>query len=278
MSEAPIERVRAVKFEADRGGAESSEWVSVEEPLEIRVESPSQREPVRVAVTMRTPGHEHELAVGFLCTEGIISSRDDLARPSVRELVAQSARSNVITVRLARPFDPTSLQRNFYATSSCGVCGKASIDQIERAHPRITTAATVARSTIEALPAQLRAAQAQFDQTGGIHGVAVFSLANGALVCAREDVGRHNAMDKVVGRMLLDGALPLSDCAVMVSGRLSFELVQKVAAAGAPLLCAVSAPTSLAIDAARRFGVTLIGFVRDDRCTVYAHAERVVTG
>lgn len=278
MSEAPIERVRAVKFEADRAAAESSEWVSVEEPLEIRVESPSQREPVRVAVTMRTPGYEHELAVGFLCTEGIISSRDDLARPSVRELVAQAARSNVITVRLARPFDPTSLQRNFYATSSCGVCGKASIDQIERAVPRITSAATVARSTIEALASRLRAAQAQFDQTGGLHGVAVFSLTSGALVCAREDVGRHNAMDKAVGRMLLDGALPLSECAVMVSGRSSFELVQKVAAAGAPLLCAVSAPTSLAIDAARRFGVTLVGFVREDRCTVYAHAERVIAG
>jgi FdhD protein len=278
MSEAPIERVRAVKFEADRGAAESIEWVSVEEPLEIRVESPSQSDPVRVAVTMRTPGHEQELAVGFLCTEGIISSRDDLARPSVRELVAQAARSNVITVRLARAFDATSLQRNFYATSSCGVCGKASIDQVERSLPRITSATTVARSTIESLPARLRAAQTQFDQTGGLHGVAVFSLRTGALVCAREDVGRHNAMDKAVGRLLLDGALPLSDCAVMVSGRSSFELVQKVAAAGAPVLCAVSAPTSLAIDAARRFGVTLVGFVREDRCTVYAHAERVIEG
>jgi len=278
MSEAPIERVRAVKFEAGRGAAESIEWVSVEEPLEIRVESPSQSDPVRVAVTMRTPGHEQELAVGFLCTEGIISSRDDLARPSVREFVAQAARSNVITVRLARAFDATSLQRNFYATSSCGVCGKASIDQVERSLPRITSATTVARSTIESLPARLRAAQTQFDQTGGLHGVAVFSLRTGALVCAREDVGRHNAMDKAVGRLLLDGALPLSDCAVMVSGRSSFELVQKVAAAGAPVLCAVSAPTSLAIDAARRFGVTLVGFVREDRCTVYAHAERVIEG
>lgn len=275
MAEAPIERVRAVKFDAERGAVESDEWVSVEEPLEIRVESPSHADPVRVAVTMRTPGHEQELAVGFLFTEGIIAGRDSLARPSVRELVAQAARSNVITVRLAHSFDPTSLQRNFFATSSCGVCGKASIDQIERSIERVRAAVTVERAFIEALPARLRTAQAQFDRTGGLHGVAVFSLADGALICAREDVGRHNAMDKAIGRLVLDGATPLRECAVMVSGRLSFELVQKVAAAGAPVLCAVSAPTSLAIDAARRFGVTLVGFVRDERCTVYAHAERV---
>jgi FdhD protein len=257
MAEAPIERVRAVIHDAAREPRESEEWVSVEEPLEIRVESPSLLEAARVAVTMRTPGHERELAVGFLFTEGLLSGREALASPSVREALAIAGRSNVITVRLKGAFDPSALQRNFYATSSCGVCGKASIDQVEREVRAITSELAVDRALIEALPEKLRAAR------------------DGALRCVREDVGRHNAMDKALGRMVLQGAVPLDDCVVMVSGRLSFELVQKVAMAGAPVLCAVSAPSSLAIDAARRFGVTLVGFVRDRRCTVYAHGSRV---
>ncbi len=275
MAEAAIERVGAVICDSERGSVESDEWVSVEEPLEIRVESPSREEAVRVAVTMRTPGHERELAVGFLFTEGLLSGRDALDHPSVREALAIAGRSNVITVRLKAAFDAAALQRNFYATSSCGVCGKASIDQLERAVQVITSDVVVDRALIEALPERLRAEQRQFARTGGLHGVAVFSARDGALRCAREDVGRHNAMDKAIGRMVLDGAVPLVDCVVMVSGRLSFELVQKVAMAGAPVLCAVSAPSSLAIRAARRFGVTLVGFVRERRCTVYAHPARV---
>lgn len=275
MAEAPIERVRAVIHEATREPRECEEWVSVEEPLEIRVESPSLLEPARVAVTMRTPGHERELAVGFLFTEGLLSGREALASPSVREALAIAGRSNVITVRLKGDFDASALQRNFYATSSCGVCGKASIDQVERDVRAIKSELVVDRALIEALPEQLRAAQSQFARTGGLHAAGVFSARDGALRCVREDVGRHNAMDKALGRMVLQGAVPLDDCVVMASGRLSFELVQKVAMAGAPVLCAVSAPSSLAIDAARRFGVTLVGFVRDRRCTVYAHTSRV---
>lgn len=275
MAEAAIERVRAVIHDAEREPRECEEWVSVEEPLEIRVESPSLREPARVAVTMRTPGHERELAVGFLFTEGLLGGREALASPSVREALPIAGRSNVVTVRLKGDFDASSLQRNFYATSSCGVCGKASIDQIEREVPLIKADLTVERALIEALPGRLREAQSQFARTGGLHAVAVFSARDGALRCAREDVGRHNAMDKALGRMVLQGAVPLDDCVVMVSGRLSFELVQKAAMAGAPVLCAVSAPSSLAIDAARRFGVTLVGFVRERRCTVYTHGSRV---
>lgn len=279
MSEAPVDRVRAVRFGAQPEAIEADEWVSVEEPLEIRVESPASSEPVRVAVTMRTPGHEQELAVGFLFTEGIIEGRASLARPTVREVLDTVARNNVITVRLREPFDPRSLQRNFYATSSCGVCGKASIDQVQRAVRAVARdEITVDHRWIESLPARLRAAQAQFDQTGGLHGVAAFSLSDeqdAPWSCAREDVGRHNAMDKLIGRMVLDEAVPMRGCAVMVSGRLSFELVQKAAVAGVPIVCAVSAPSSLAIETARRLGITLVGFVREQRCTVYTHADRV---
>lgn len=279
MSEAPIDRVRAVRFGARAEPSDADEWVSVEEPLEIRIESPASSEPVRVAVTMRTPGHEQELAVGFLFTEGIIEGRASLARPTVREVLDTVARNNVITVRLREPFDPRSLQRNFYATSSCGVCGKASIDQVQRAVRAVARApgdpSAVDHRWIEALPARLRALQAQFDQTGGLHGVAAFSLTDEQWSCAREDVGRHNAMDKLIGRMVLDDAVPLGGCAVMVSGRLSFELVQKAAVAGVPIVCAVSAPSSLAIETARRLGITLVGFVREQRCTVYTHADRV---
>jgi FdhD protein len=277
MADAPIERVRArvLRVEPAQDDA-SDERVSVEEPLEIRVHAVGQREPepTRVAVTMRTPGHEDELAVGFLFTEGLITGRDDLARPAVRELSIAEGVNNVVTVRLDRAFDPSLLQRNFFATSSCGVCGKASIDQVERTVTQITERWSISRSLVAELPSLLRAAQRQFDATGGLHACALFRR-DGELELVREDVGRHNAMDKVIGRSVLAGNVPLVESVMMVSGRISFELVQKAAMAGVPLLCAVSAPSSLAIRAAERFGQTLVGFVRDGRCTVYSHAGRV---
>jgi FdhD protein len=279
MADPPVERERAWVAAgegdaADVGLVAREEWVSVEEPLEIRVESPGRSEPVSVAVTMRTPGHEADLAVGFLFTEGLLRSREDLAKPSVREVLPGVGACNVVTVRLRSPFDPSALTRHFYATSSCGVCGKASIEQVERAVTTIGPGAMLRAEVLRAMPAALRAGQDQFARTGGLHAIGLFSL-EGALELLREDVGRHNAMDKVIGRRVLEGRIPLARTAVMASGRVSFELVQKAAMAGVPFVCAVSAPTSLAIRAAERFGVTLVAFVREGRFTVYAHPERI---
>lgn len=250
--------------------------VAVEEPLEIRVAGPG-APPDRVAVTMRTPGHDEELAVGFLFGEGLIDGREHLhqaprvGRPQVPDP------DQVVTVELSRGFDRGLLSRNFYVTSSCGVCGKAALDFVEVAVPPLAGDLVVPGATLLALPERLRAAQATFAATGGLHATARFDR-YGALQCLREDVGRHNAMDKVVGRALLDGDLPLRESVLLVSGRLSFELVQKAALAGAPLLCAISAPTSLAVRLAERVGMTLVGFLRDGGFNVYAHPERVDPG
>jgi FdhD protein len=260
-----------VAREGDRREAE--DWIAVEEPLEIRTEAEG-RPSASLAVTMRSPGNEQELAIGFLFTEGLIRDRDDLARPSVKELFAGVGPHNQITVRLARDFDQKSLTRNFYATSSCGVCGKATIDQIERAAPPIEAGPVVPARTIAAMPAKLLAVQEQFERTGGLHAVGLFST-EGDLLLAREDVGRHNAMDKAIGRLVLDGKVPARDVVALVSGRASFELVQKAAMAAIPILCAISAPSSLAVRAAQRFGMTLVGFLRDGRQTVYARPERI---
>lgn len=241
--------------------------------MEIRAEGPDQP-PVQISVTMRTPGHDLELAVGFLYTEGLIRGRDDLAERPLRELAVVGGPDNVVTVRLAAPFDAERLKRNFYASSSCGMCGKASIDHIEVASPDIAPGPVVARTVLLRLPPALRQAQETFEQTGGLHATGAFT-SQGELLLLREDVGRHNAMDKVVGRMLLDRALPLADRIVMVSGRLSFEIVQKAARAAVPILCAVSAPSSLAVQAAERLGMTLVGFLRDDGFNLYTHPERI---
>lgn len=251
-----------------------TDLVATEEPLEIRAEGPD-LVATRVAVTMRTPGHDMELAVGFLCTEGLLSSREDVVGRRPPELhLLDGAANNIATVGLAKAFDPGVLQRNYYATSSCGICGKASLDQVQLKAPAIPTGPRVARSVIVRLPGELRRAQAVFEATGGLHAAGLFDL-RGELLVLREDVGRHNAVDKVVGRALLDGHVPLRERIVMVSGRASFELVQKAAMAGAPVLCAVSAPSSLAVQAAERFGVTLVAFLRGDAFNVYAHEERI---
>ncbi len=248
--------------------------LATEEPLEIRVGGPGQ-EPASVAVTMRTPGDDWELTAGFLFTEGLLSSRDEIDAIRYCELEEPAEQQyNVVTVSLRRPFDAEALRRNFYVSSSCGVCGKASIDQIEVRCAPLSPGPLLAPEVAAALPDTLRGAQRIFDETGGLHAAGLFDP-DGGLVELREDVGRHNAMDKVIGHELLEGRLPAADRVVLVSGRASFELVQKAAVAGIPILCAVSAPSTLAVSAANRLGMTLIGFVRGGRFNIYTHPERV---
>jgi len=232
--------------------------VAVEDPLEIRIAG------VPVAVTMRTPGHDEELAVGFALSEGL--------EPRGARLPADLATN---TVELDAPgFDPQRLRRSFYTSSSCGVCGKGALEAVAIEAPRVESDLRVYAELVASLPGRLRAAQAAFAATGGLHATGLFD-ANGELLVLREDVGRHNAMDKVIGRAFLDGRLPLDDAVLCVSGRLSFELVQKAAVAGCPLLVAVGAPSSLAVDLARDRGLTLCGFVRDGRLNVYSEPWRV---
>jgi FdhD protein len=253
--------------------SERTDTLAAEEPLEIRVQGPGQ-ELRSVAVTMRTPGGDFELAVGFLFTEGLITSPDVSRVAYCDTLPGEDQQYNIVSVTLDRPFDFDRLKRNFYATSSCGVCGKAALDDIEVRCAPVATGTTVDAATLLGLPDALRKAQKVFERTGGLHAAGLFS-ADGRVVSVREDVGRHNAVDKVVGEQVLAGRVPLADHVLQVSGRLSFEIVQKAAVAGIPIVSAVSAPSSLAVEAGDRFGLTLVGFVRDDRLNVYTHPERV---
>jgi FdhD protein len=234
--------------------------VAVEEPLELRVDG------TPVAVTMRTPGHDEELALGFLHGEGLIDRAHEAG------LNADLA-NNVIEVRGPLLRDPGS--RRFYTTSSCGVCGKGALEEVAVSAPRAQPGPVVDRAVLAALPDRLR--QPTFERTGGLHATGLFDCA-GELELVREDVGRHNAMDKVIGRALLDGRLPLSASILCVSGRLAFELVQKAAVAGAPILVGVGAPTSLAIELAADRGLTLAGFARGAHVNVYSGEERVRGG
>lgn len=234
--------------------------VAVEAPLEIRIGGEA------VTVTMRTPGHDEELALGFCLSEGVVprSARapEDLA-------------ANTIEVD-APGFDLRSRQRSFYTSSSCGVCGLGAIGAVRVDTPRVETSARIDASVVHELPGRLRSAQAAFDTTGGLHAAGLFS-AQGVLMCVREDVGRHNALDKVIGWALLRGLVPLSEMVLCLSGRVSFELVQKAARAGCPVIVAVGAPSSLALELARDRGITVCGFVRDGRFVVYTEPRRVVT-
>jgi FdhD protein len=244
-----------------------------EAPLEIRAAGPHQ-DPVAVAVTMRTPGHEGELAVGFLRTEGLIDG-SEVVTTTGGDPGSLSQPDDTILVRLSRPFDDSKVaERHFIATASCGICGKASIDEIALRVDPIPDGPVVSRSVILALPDLLRAAQKAFDETGGLHAAGLFAP-NGELVVLREDVGRHNALDKVIGSQVLAKALPLHERILMVSGRVSFEIIQKAAAAGIPIVCAVSAPSDLAIETAERLSVTLVGFLRGSGFNVYSHDARI---
>ncbi len=269
---APRAGVAAVKVLAVEASAfrEKPDWVAVEEPLEIRASGPKQA-PVALTVTMRTPGHDHELAVGFLYTEGLIRAGD---LDAVSLLHTDRPDCNIVRIRTKTPFDGSSLDRNFVSTSSCGVCGKSSLNQIAVRCPPVAPGPVVDSTTLAELPGTLRASQEDFDRTGGLHAAGLFD-ANGRLLALREDVGRHNAVDKLIGWAVLAGQVPLSERILMVSGRTSFEILQKAAVGGVPIVCAVSAPSSLAISIAQRLGITLIGFLRETRFNIYTHPERI---
>ncbi len=240
-------------------GRTEQDRVAVEEPLEIRIGG------APVAVTMRTPGHDEELALGFCLSEGL--------RPTAAR-VPDDLAANTVDVD-APGFDPERLRRSFYTSSSCGVCGKGALEAVAVEAPRVESQLRLPLALVASLPDRLREAQAAFEATGGLHATGLFSAA-GERLCVREDVGRHNALDKVVGWAFREGRLPLGESVLCVSGRLSFELVQKAAVAGCPVLVAVGAPSSLAVELANDRGVTLCGFVRGGSANVYSEAWRIL--
>lgn len=241
--------------------------LAAEEPLEIRVDNQ------RVSVTMRTPGHDDELAAGFLLGEGLITRREEVLKIAPHP---RNRAKNVLGVFLApdAPLDLDRLTRHFFVSSSCGLCGKSSIAAVRRHFPAVKTKITVAPALLLQMPEKLREQQPAFARTGGLHAAGLFDLA-GRLIVAREDVGRHNAVDKVLGHGLLNGLLPLDRHILFVSGRVSFEIVQKALAGRVAVVAAVSAPTDLAVEFARANGQTLIGFVRGQRLNIYTHPSRV---
>lgn len=268
----PITDVSVLRFDAD-GNRRRPDRLVTEEPMEIRVGGPRQ-EPAPFAIAMRTPGNDFELAVGLCFTEGLLSGPDDLDGIAYCLGPEREQIFNVVTVRLRTRVADDVRDRRYLANSSCGICGKAALEEIEVRCASVGAGPTVAASVIGSLPDKLAQHQRVFDQTGGLHAAARFA-ADGSLLDTREDVGRHNALDKLIGHALLDRELPLANDVLLVSGRLSFELVQKAAVAGFTVLCAVSAPSSLAVAAADQLGQTVVGFLRDGRFNVYTHPERI---
>jgi FdhD protein len=270
-------RVRRISLDSAVPSRDRPDTLAAEEPLEIRVGPAGEPRPA-LAVTMRTPGDDLDLAIGFLVTEGIIRSTADVVTAQLCAGPDTPNTYNVVDVALAPGVEPpnTDPARHFYTTSSCGVCGKASIDavRVRSRHDISADPVTVDAKVLGTLPVTLRAAQKAFDATGGLHAAGLFDP-SGAQVCVREDVGRHNAVDKVVGWAARAGRLPLTGHVLMVSGRASFELVQKATLAGIPVLAAVSAPSTLAVDLAAETGLTLIGFLRGSTFNVYSGATRV---
>jgi FdhD protein len=263
-----------LRMAADRPATRRPDSLAAEEPMELRVGGRA------LAVTMRTPGHDVELAHGFLLTEGVVTAAADVATARWCDSVDETGANtyNVLDVALAAGVAPpeAGVERNFYTTSSCGVCGKAALDAV-KLKTRFSPAADgcrVSPETLVTLPDKLREQQRVFESTGGLHAAGIFTSAGEPLV-VREDVGRHNAVDKVTGWALLNGHVPLAGSVLMVSGRASFELVQKAAMAGIPMLAAVSAPSSLAAELADEQGITLVGFLRGTSMNVYTHAERI---
>jgi FdhD protein len=252
-----------------------SDSIVGEEPLEIRVVAAHQ-DPVAVGVTMRTPGHDFELAVGFLLSEGVIERPDDVR--SIRyctDLLDETQRYNVVTVWVA-PRGPIVARRsNLNVSSSCGICGTTTIEQLSCRCPQLTSDASIGSELLTTLPELLKGGQKIFEKTGGLHAAGLFDTRSNRMIAVREDVGRHNAVDKLVGWAMLRKSLPLDSCVLVVSGRVSFEIVQKSALAGIPILVAVSAPSSLAVTTAKKLGMTLVAFVRGDRANIYSWPERI---
>lgn len=266
-----MDDTRAASIELTRiehgTAARALDAVAREEPLEIRVEGRS------IAVVMRTPGHDEELAAGFLLTEGVIKKPSDIFEISLCPSTSEGGNvADVLLAGVAVNWD--SLTRHVFASSSCGVCGKATLDAVFMNFPAVTSWARTSPALLQTLPDKLHAAQETFAQTGGLHASAIFDL-NGNLIVLREDVGRHNALDKVLGYALRRNLLPLDQHILMVSGRVSFEIMQKSLAGGIPIVAAISAPSTLAVDFAQGSGQTLAGFLRGDRMNVYAHPERI---
>ena len=261
---------------SDTSSRRRRDAVAVEEPLEIRIATDAGEEH-QVAVTMRTPGDDFDLTAGFLFSEGLLAHRSDVA--DLRYCVdVETQEYNVVTVQLSETarFDPAELTRNFYTTSSCGVCGKASLEAIEirGCAPIPAEGPTVTGEIVRSLPEALRSSQPVFERTGGLHAAGLFDV-SGELQLLREDVGRHNALDKVIGERFLNGGLPLGDAVLAVSGRTSFEIMQKALAAGIPIVVAVGAPSSLAVDVAKEFGMTLAGFAKPTGFNVYTGRHRI---
>jgi len=268
----PTRKVRVIRVTGE-SLVRTEDVAAAEEPLDIRLHDRS------FAIVMRTPGQYGELAAGFLLSERVVRSADDIGAVEHCRHPDHSEVHHVVNVFLrgdaaTRVTEHLEKRRQVVANSSCGVCGRASIDELKADVAPLHAAWSVESDVIRALPGRLRACQSTFDETGGLHAAALFSR-DGAVLRSAEDVGRHNAVDKIVGAALLDDQLPLADALLMVSGRVSFEIVQKAWVAGVPLVAAISAPTSLAVDLAREAGITLIGFLRDHAFNIYTHEVRV---
>ena len=274
-----VKRVQIERFGADGGSCD--DVVAAEEPLEIRLswaQPDGRRAQKSISITMRTPGSDEELAAGFLLTEGIIAGSAELEAIGPCGPPAANGLINVVRVDLAPgvEVDLARLERHFYTSSSCGVCGKASLEAVavQGRYDLRGNALQISADNLGALPERLRGMQSVFDRTGGLHASGLFDDA-GQVRASREDVGRHNALDKLIGQALLKDELPLSDCGVVVSGRASFELMQKAMMAGIPILAAVGAPSSLAVEFAEEFGMTLVGFLTASRFNVYSRLDRI---
>ena len=275
-----VQSVETLKVGSGKAELEA-DLVVTEEPLEIRVGygSENERQQFTLSVTMRTPGHDQELCIGFLYTEDVIQKKEDVLRAEYcGNLEFPNEKDNVMRVELSPDveFSPSQFGRNFYTASSCGVCGKASIELLSVSCQSLQQIKTeIAGSVLYSLPAKLQNSQRVFQHTGGLHASGLFDL-RGNILSLREDVGRHNALDKLVGSLVLNSALPSSESVLMLSGRISFDLVQKAIRAGIPIVAAVGAPSSLAIKLAAEYGVTLVGFLKEDKFNVYTERQRVI--
>jgi FdhD protein len=282
QDDAESTRTFAVRQVGPGGATSGDDQLAVEEPMEIRVVfGPEERRASQsLSVTMRTPGHDFELAAGFLRTEGILERPEQIREIEFCGPPAPGREtSNIVRVDLdpGVALDLERLQRHFFTTSSCGICGKASLDALEVPDlaPLDPDRPRIRGESIHSLPGALRSSQPVFERTGGLHAAGLFD-ASGTLLAVREDVGRHNAVDKILGRSFLDGKTPLADVLMVVSGRTSFEILQKALAAGVPMIVAVGAPSSLAVDLAQRFGMTLVGFASPERFNLYAGLQRII--